>query len=171
MTTTTPLESGCMLAASKTDKRSSLLDWPQLVGLRELDLGTDKLPPLHWLAHPFPAELEVIPDNIPPDVITIIHQSLSFDLYRKSALPSQDGGSDAHQNGSLISNSQCRQRKGSISQLSRLSSLNNSEGSRSPSKRSVDSGSIRRPLVWIGSKKSNPTRALRDRLRERNTFK
>ncbi|KAG5302056.1 IBR domain-containing protein [Histoplasma ohiense] len=173
MTTTTPLESGRM-AASKTDKRSSLLDWPQLVGLRELDLGTDKLPPLHWLAHPFPAELEVIPDNTPPDVITIIHQSLSFDLYRKRALPPQDGWSDAHQNGDrwpLMSDSQCRQRNGSISQLSRLSSLNNSEGSRSPSKRSVDSGSIRRPLGWIGSKKSNPTRALRDRLRERNTFK
>ncbi|EEQ85426.2 hypothetical protein RJZ56_006493 [Blastomyces dermatitidis] len=176
MTTPVPstTESSRIPASRKIDKRSRLLEWPRLAGLGELDVKAEQLQPLHWLAHPFPAELKGTLDTTPPDIITIVHQSLAVDLYRKKAPSSGDGGSDAHLAGdrrSLMSDSQYRPRNGSTSQLSRLSSLNNSDGSRSPSKLSMDSGSIKRPLGWIASKTPKPTKGLRDRLRERNTFK
>ncbi|KLJ06542.1 hypothetical protein EMPG_10060 [Blastomyces silverae] len=177
MTTTVPstTESDRIPAARKIDKHARLLEWPQLAGLGELDVKTEQLKPLHWLAHPFPAELKATLDTTPPDIITIIHQSLAADLYRKKAPSSGGGGSDAHLAGdrrSPMSDSQYRPRNGSTtSQLSWLSSLNNSDGNRSPSKLSLDSGSIKRPLGWIASKTPKPTKGLRDRLRERNTFK
>ncbi|PGH02382.1 hypothetical protein GX51_04690 [Blastomyces parvus] len=175
MTTTVPstTESDRLPAARETDKRSRLQEWPQLAGLSELDMKTE-LQPLHWLAHPFPAELRATLDTTPPDIVTIVHQSLAADLYREKAPSSGGVGSDAKLPGyrrSLMSDSQYKPRNGSTSQLSRLSSLNNSDGSRSPSKLSMDSGSIKRPLDWIASKAPKPTRGLRDKLRERNTFK
>ncbi|OJD28500.1 hypothetical protein ACJ73_00099 [Blastomyces percursus] len=175
MTTTVPstAESDRVPAARKIDKRSCLLEWPQLAVLGELDVKTEQPQPLHWLAHPFPAELKATLDTTPPDIITIVHQSLAADLYRKKA-PSGDGGSDAHLAGdrrSVMSDSQYRPRNGSTSQLSRLSSLNNSDGNRPSSKLSKDSGSIKHSLGWIASKTPKPTKGLRDRLRERNKFK
>ncbi|KKZ63062.1 hypothetical protein EMCG_02563 [[Emmonsia] crescens] len=167
MTTTTPSNTQSDRILSRVQK------WPQLVGLSELDLKTDQPQPLYWLVHS-PAELKAISEPTPPDVATIVHQSLAADLYKKKAASSRDDGSDAHQTGdrrSLMSDTQYRPRNGSTSQLSRLSSLNNSDGSQSPSKLSVDSGSIKRPLGWIASKTPNPTKGLRDKLRERNTFK
>ncbi|OJD15807.1 hypothetical protein AJ78_03987 [Emergomyces pasteurianus Ep9510] len=168
-------ESERIHSTTRVDNRSRVQPWPQLVGLSELDLKTDQLEPLHWLAHPFPVELKATLETTPPDIATIIRQSLALDLYKKKAPSSRDNASDASPQAgdrrSLLSDSQYRPRNGSTSQLSRLSSLNNSDGSRSPSNLSVDTGSIKSPLGWIASKTPNPTRGLRDRLRERNTFK
>ncbi|OAX84344.1 hypothetical protein ACJ72_01287 [Emergomyces africanus] len=159
---------------SKRDNRSRVQEWPQLVGLSELDLKTEQLQPLHWLAHPFPVELKATLETTPPDIATIIRQSLAVDVYKKRAVSSDDGPSDAPQAGdrrSLMSDSQHRVRNSLTSHLSRLSLLNHSDGSRSPSKLSGDTGSIKGHLGWIAGKTSHPTRGLRDRLRERNTFK
>ncbi|EEH20505.2 hypothetical protein PABG_02736 [Paracoccidioides brasiliensis Pb03] len=165
-----PISCACKLENSSL----KLAEWPQLVGLAELDQRADQLEPLHWLVHPCPAELKVTPETLCPDVATIVNQSLSIDLYKPSAPPSTDGASDVGLSGdrkSVVSVSQSRPQNGSTSQLPRLSSVNNSDGTRSPSKFSLDSATIKRPLGWITGKTPNPSKGLRDKLRERNTFK
>ncbi|PGH13577.1 hypothetical protein AJ79_03570 [Helicocarpus griseus UAMH5409] len=174
VTTASNTEHGKTSSTDPPGNHSHLLEWSQLVGLSDLDLKTDQLQPFHWLAHPCPKELKVTSESTPPEITAIVHQSLAADLYKKKTASSKDGTSDTGPSGdrrSIMSDLPDRPKNGSASQLSRLSSVTNSDGSRSPSKRSMDSSSIKRPLGWIASKTTNPTKGLKERLRERNTFK
>ncbi|KAK2798141.1 hypothetical protein FQN50_008952 [Emmonsiellopsis sp. PD_5] len=161
---------------SAFDRSSKVSEWPKLLGIDDLDLQTEQLPPLHWLAYECPEELKVTFENTPPDITKIVNQSLLVELYKKPEASVEPGSSDVDSRNRLsvaTSDGQDRLKNDSASQLSRLSSAANShsDGGRSPSKLSLDSSAIKKPLGWIASKTGKPGKGLKEKMRERYTFK
>ncbi|KAK2737331.1 hypothetical protein FQN55_001169 [Onygenales sp. PD_40] len=155
---------------SASDRSSKVLEWPKLLGIDDLDLQTEQLPPLHWLAYECPEELKVTLENTPPDITKIVNQSILVGLYKKSESSDVDS---RNRLSVATSDGQDRPKNDSASQLSRLSSVANShsDGARSPSKLSLDSSAIKKPLGWIASKTPKPGRGLKEKMKERYTFK